>query len=117
MKPAGVVHYIIGQRYPSIREDGKRVDMVAIACTGTRVFLPRGHTGTHSTKITCKTCIEKLVENMQEQIDELKLNLETAVENKTVFKITMREKRNEHLRKFYSAPAVDPEILMRVGAE
>ncbi len=110
-----IVHYAIGQRYSSVREDRKRVEMIPIACQETRVFLPRGHKATHSTNITCKVCLEKLIAHMQEQTAALNAALETAIDDKTKFKITLRERSKENLRswmKNHREP--DRETLMRI---
>lgn len=113
-----IVHYAIGQRYSSTREDRKRVEMIPIACQGTRVFLPKGHKATHSTNITCKVCLERLIEHLKSEVEMLTAAKEAAIDDKTVFKITLRERSKERLREWMkNHREPDREILQRIQFE
>lgn len=91
------------------------MEMVPIACTGTRVSLPRGHSSTHSINITCKKCIERVIEHLDEQKAVLEANLKVAVDDKTQFKITLRERAKENLRTWIkNNTEPDPEVMERI---
>lgn len=116
-KPDGIVHYAIGQRYDSKREDGRRVNMIPIACQGTRVFLPKGHSATHSWHFNCKKCIEVVLKSWKEDIERLENTLPEAIDDQTVFKITWKERGRRELRKWFGRQEVDPEIMERIKYE
>ena len=117
-KPDGIVHYAIGQRYDSKREDGRRVNMIPIACQGTRVFLPKGHTATHSWQFNCKKCIEVVLKSWREDIERrLEGTLAEAVDDKTEFKITWKERGRRELKKKWFGrhkEEIDSEVLERI---
>ena len=117
MKAPGIVHYALGQRYASKREDGRRVEMMPIACQGTRVFLPKGHKATHSWHFNCKQCAEIVLKSWKEDIERLEAELPEMIEDQTEFKITLKERGRRQLKEWFgkhNGQDVDQEIMERI---
>lgn len=119
MSKPEVIHFAIGQRYPGVREDGRRVEMVQIMCQEHRVFLPRGHKATHSQdmgKLSCRRCLEALMVYHREQMESAASNMATAVDDRTEFKISRRARGQIELQKWFGRhrEKPDPEIMERL---
>ena len=111
-----VIHYAYQNRYTGVREDGRRVDMVPIACQGTRVSLPKGHDVTWaSTTVTCRLCLEKLVGHYKEELRELEERLPQGIDvSQTKFLISKRERGQRLLTQWFKEHKPDRETLERI---
>lgn len=113
------IHYACGQKYDSYREDGRRVEMVPIACQGTRVYLPKGHRAIHTdVGVNCKVCIEKLIECYRDAINHLEDVLPLSNEDKTEFKITKKERSRRAIKQLFSERReIDHEAIERIRCQ
>lgn len=63
-----MIHKMVQNRYDSVRDDGRRVEMMKVACQETRVQLPKGHSWSTSHKeVTCHECLKVMIQEFVEK--------------------------------------------------
>jgi hypothetical protein len=108
-----MIHLSKGNRYSSIRDDGKRVNMEGILCQDQRCQLPRGHDATHAyQEITCHECLKLM---LQEYVEKASFCSWTLKNTKYVKPDGFRFPKLGRGKKEPRFP-VDPEIMRRIQA-
>jgi len=107
-----MVHMSKGNRYGSVRDDGRRVQMEMIYCQKRRVQLPKSQSSTFAfQKVTCHECLKILIEEFVYRASYCKERIaEFPYEKPAGFRYAkIQTGRTNHLAK------IDPDILHRLG--